>query len=90
MASHGINEVALKELRESVAGEIILAGDPTYDEARTIFNAMIDRHPAVIAQCETVEDVARRSGSGASSSSRSRFEEAGTASPAWGSPTAAS
>lgn len=35
----------------------IEAGDPRYDKARTLFNAMIDKRPAVIASCETPADV---------------------------------
>ncbi len=37
---------------------LLRSGDRGYDEARTVWNAMIDRHPAAIARCETTEDVA--------------------------------
>ena len=50
---------ALDEFRKDFSGKIILPEDPSYDEARTIFNAMIDRRPGVIAQCAGVDDVKR-------------------------------
>lgn len=50
--------VALDRFRDQFAGEILLPVDPGYDEARTIFNAMIDTRPAIIAQCATADDVA--------------------------------
>ncbi|MER6449924.1 FAD-binding protein [Streptomyces venezuelae] len=48
---------ALTALREDLSGEVFTPEDPGYDEARTVFNAMIDRRPAVIAQCESTADV---------------------------------
>jgi FAD/FMN-containing dehydrogenase len=47
----------LGALRDGFAGDVITPGDPVYDEARAVFNAIIDRRPAVVAQCENVDDV---------------------------------
>jgi FAD/FMN-containing dehydrogenase len=48
---------AIEALKAGMRGPVILPDDPRYDEARRIWNAMIDRHPAVIAQCSGVADV---------------------------------
>lgn len=56
MATH-LDTAALKELRKGFSGELLLPESAGYDEARKLFNAMIDRRPAVIAQCADVEDV---------------------------------
>jgi FAD/FMN-containing dehydrogenase len=48
---------AVEELRKSVRGAVLCLGEPGYDEARTIPNAMIDRRPAVIARCAGAADV---------------------------------
>ena len=53
-----LDQMALDQLRTGFAGDVILRDDPDFDAARTIFNAMIDKRPAVIAQCATVVDVA--------------------------------
>jgi hypothetical protein len=44
-------------LREVFAGEVRVPGHPGHDEARHVFNGMIDRHRAVIARCATIADV---------------------------------
>ena len=44
-------------LRESVSGPVIGPYDEEYDEARAIWNGMIDRRPACIARCRGVADV---------------------------------
>jgi FAD/FMN-containing dehydrogenase len=38
-------------------GELVHAGDPKYDDARSLYNAMIDKRPAAIARCVDVADV---------------------------------
>src|SRR6266536_3108743 len=51
-------EEGLSELRRSLAGPVLDPTDTEYDAARICFNAMIDRRPAVIAQCAGPADVA--------------------------------
>ncbi len=48
---------AVDELRRSFRGEIVVQEDETYDEARRIWNGMIDKRPALIARCEGTADV---------------------------------
>ena len=48
---------AVEGLRANLRGELLLPGDGGYDEARTIWNSMIDRKPAFIIQCQGAADV---------------------------------
>jgi hypothetical protein len=48
---------AVKELRDSMRGKLLLSGDDGYDHARAVWNAMIDKRPALIARCEGPADV---------------------------------
>jgi FAD/FMN-containing dehydrogenase len=45
-------------LPDGFTGPLLRPGEPAYDEARVIFNAMIDKRPTLIAQCESPADVA--------------------------------
>ncbi len=58
MSTGPVGDAALKELEKGFQGSVIVPRDDGYEEARTLFNAMIDKRPAVIAQCSSAEDVA--------------------------------
>ena len=47
----------IKGLKGSVKGEVILPGDAAYDDARKIWNAMVDKRPALIVRCAATSDV---------------------------------
>ena len=47
----------LGELRSRVRGPVMVPGDPGYEESRTVWNAMIDRRPAVVVRCLGTADV---------------------------------
>ena len=44
-------------LRAALRGPLLLAGDAGYDESRSVWNAMIDRRPALVARCIGVSDI---------------------------------
>lgn len=49
---------ALDSFEKRFGGLLVRSGDADYDRARSVWNGMIDRHPAVIARCATQQDVA--------------------------------
>jgi FAD/FMN-containing dehydrogenase len=55
--SASIDAGALEGLRADLRGEVIDPSDPGYDEARAVYNAMIDRRPGAIARCVDAGDV---------------------------------
>lgn len=48
---------AIENLRASLRGELLEPANPAYDSTRVVWNAMIDRRPALIARCQNAADV---------------------------------
>lgn len=52
-----IGVIEIDQLQRSLRGSLLVPGEPEYDEARKIWNAMIDKRPAMIARCAGSADV---------------------------------
>src|SRR4029077_5372382 len=52
-----LNEATLTKFKESLRGRLIQSNDPNYDDARKLYNGMIDKRPLAIAYCADVADV---------------------------------
>ena len=48
---------ALEKFKTDLRGELVRPGDASYDDARKVWNGMIDKRPALIARCAGVADV---------------------------------
>ncbi|MDX1372545.1 MAG: FAD-binding oxidoreductase, partial [Nitrososphaeraceae archaeon] len=52
-----LSEKTVQEFGETIQGSVIKPGDSNYEEARKIWNAMIDRKPELIVQVSNSDDV---------------------------------
>jgi FAD/FMN-containing dehydrogenase len=52
-----LNTAAIDKLKAGLRGELIQRNDPRYEEARKLYNAMIDKRPLLIVRCVDVADV---------------------------------
>ncbi len=52
-----LDVASLNTLRDGFRGRLVLPSDEEYDRARAVWNAIADRHPAIVARCAAVTDV---------------------------------
>ncbi len=52
-----LKQEVISDLRMRLKGEVVVPGDAGYDESRIVWNAMIDRKPALVARCRGISDV---------------------------------
>ena len=52
-----LDNTKIEALKEHFKGELLQPADPDYNDARKIWNATIDKHPALIARCSSTADV---------------------------------
>ena len=52
-----LNSTTIDKFKAGLRGELIRRNDPNYEEARKLYNAMIDKRPLLIARCADVADV---------------------------------
>lgn len=52
-----IDQSVITELKEHLRGQLVMAGEDSYEEDRKLYNAMIDKRPLMIVKCRDVADV---------------------------------
>jgi FAD/FMN-containing dehydrogenase len=52
-----LDQITIHEFSQTLSQPLILPIDPGYDEARTVWNGMVDKRPAMIANCTNVDDI---------------------------------
>jgi FAD/FMN-containing dehydrogenase len=52
-----VDEAPIAALRSTFRGELVFPGSAGYDQARRVWNGMVDKRPALIARCRGVADV---------------------------------
>lgn len=55
--SQKIDQAKIDDFKSSLRGQLIQPGDEKYNDARKVYNGMIDKHPLMIAYCSDVGDV---------------------------------
>jgi hypothetical protein len=55
-----LEHATIEAFRADLRGKLLTAADAGYDPARRLWNAMIDKRPALIVRCEGAADVGRR------------------------------
>jgi FAD/FMN-containing dehydrogenase len=59
MSTTTLGDATIAELREAIRGEAIGPQDPTFDDARRVWNGAHDRRPALVVRCRGTGDVVR-------------------------------
>ena len=54
-----INETSIEQFKGSLKGQLINSKDADYEEARKVWNGMIDKHPLMIIRCANEDDVVK-------------------------------
>lgn len=53
----GFDPAMMETFRANLRGRVVMPEDQAYEEARKVYNAMIDKYPGLIAYCVDVADV---------------------------------
>ena len=52
-----LDQRTIHEFSQTLSQPLIMPGDAGYDDARSIWNGMVDKRPAMIAKCKNADDI---------------------------------